>query len=201
MHLPHYERKVYPTYHAYWMHRWEISNVRKYYMGVDLTLDEADAVVNSLALVNALILTIPFGIIMGLSSDYWTTLRNDLVAYGGSCYGRDYDYGRSLQLNMLYGCAYSSMITLLLCIFYYILRPKFVYFPEWWRRAKYCVLMTVSGSITSIACMLTLFGSLAEWFTYNPDDMCEDFDINSSKYATGVTFLGAFCLVSVLLMV
>eukprot|EP01031_Cornospumella_fuschlensis_P045422 gene45422-55580_t len=44
------ERKVYPTYHAYWMHRWEISNVRKYYMGVDLTLDEADAVVNSLAL-------------------------------------------------------------------------------------------------------------------------------------------------------
>eukprot|EP01031_Cornospumella_fuschlensis_P024919 gene24919-30105_t len=71
--------KVYPTYHAYWMHRWEISNVRKYYMGVDLTLDEADAVVNSLALVNALILTIPFGIIMGLSSDYWTTLRNDLV--------------------------------------------------------------------------------------------------------------------------
>jgi hypothetical protein len=50
----------------YLQDRWEKSNLRKLYEGEDLGIEEADASVNSVALVNALILTVPFSVLMGL---------------------------------------------------------------------------------------------------------------------------------------
>lgn len=87
--------------------RFRNSNITKYYHGTNLTEDEADSVVNALALVAALILTIPFGAAMSFDNGYWDWLNDNI----GKCTERNplsfYDVYNLIALG-LYAVAYSS---------------------------------------------------------------------------------------------
>jgi hypothetical protein len=140
----------------YLQDRWEKSNLRKLYEGEDLGLDEADSAVNSFALVNALILTVPFSVLMGLSTDYFNAFYDDMNTYiklDSRCASVSYAGLRIYMLRLLFATAYSSMITVIICIFYYILRPKFNFFHQWWGRSKYCLMMMFGLCPSSLCCL------------------------------------------------
>jgi hypothetical protein len=73
-------------------------------------------------LVNALILTIPFGVIMGLGFDYWDAVETVVTQCSNGSV--TYPFGYSLLINTLYATAYSSMTSIAVSIFYYMLRPS-----------------------------------------------------------------------------
>ena len=55
------------------------SSLVKFFSGVDLSSDDVDTTVNTFTLVNALLLTIPFGLISGLNFSYWDALQTILL--------------------------------------------------------------------------------------------------------------------------
>lgn len=143
---------------------------------------EADSIINSFALVNALILTIPFGAITGLNVDYWDSLYESLkdCEWNGTFQGVFNGYN-----DCNFAVAYTTMTTLLLCIMYYILRPKEHLFGEWWRRGRWVITFVLIGSTISIIAMLTLFGTLASFYTYRSGQLCAT--LNSDNAGTSVT--------------
>jgi hypothetical protein len=64
--------------------RWKHSNLRKYLGGfsasLELTPEETDQTVNALILLEALILTIPFGLIPNLGTEFWDNLQEKYQA-------------------------------------------------------------------------------------------------------------------------
>lgn len=53
------------------INRWKDNNLREIFVGKYVTSEDIDNVVNTLTLVNALILTIPYGIMSSTGPDYW----------------------------------------------------------------------------------------------------------------------------------
>jgi len=192
-----FKRKPFESYQAYWNYRWEHSNIRKFYLGEGLSSKEVDDVVNALSLVNALILTIPFGVIMSLGSDYWDWVAINIV----KCDYQSYRYAYTIAMRCLYGGAYSSMTCIILSVLYYILRPDNDYFDEWYTRGKWPILAIASGTITSIVCMLTLFGLLGGWYTSSTDDFCNTLENNKTSYQLAVVILVVISALSILMMV
>ncbi|KAJ1388257.1 hypothetical protein B484DRAFT_459802, partial [Ochromonadaceae sp. CCMP2298] len=144
--------------------RCKYSNVVKYYKGTNLSVEEADTVVNTLALVAALILTIPFGAALSFDIGYW----DNLTVVMQQCEGVEENTLKFIDVynliaHGLYAVAYSSMLTLGVCIFYYILRPSGKYFAAWWHHGKIAVLLAFLGTVIAIISMLTLFGSFMGW--------------------------------------
>ena len=141
---------------TYVTYRINNSNLKKYYLGRGLSIEEADEVVNSFALINALVLTIPFSILASYSNSFWDWLNEN----NDQCDGNSYQKVADLLLNTLYTTAYSAMTSLIIAILYYILRPKNKeYFKIWYGHAKWAIFimfcMTATGIIiiTIIICL------------------------------------------------
>ena len=181
----------------YWIYRLKNSNILHYLYGDQLTVEETNDAVNALSLVNALVLTIPFGVIMGLNSDYWDWLQS----LDTSCMNYSPEQTYDNVLNLLYACAYSSMMALIIALLYYIFRPTGKYFRFWWRTAKWPVLIMFLLTITSIASMLSLFGNLSGYFALPSDPLCARYHENDRHFGIAVTFLGIvlFCSLTLLL--
>lgn len=181
----------------YFYFRLRRSNLCKYYYGSDLSINESDEVVNTFSLVNALILTIPFGIIGSLDNSFWDWLHENNT----DCAGNSYGDVHKLFINFLYATAYSSMISLSLAIFYYILRPKNQkYFNNWWKRAKYVILVMLGTTATSIISMLVNFGTLCGWYTSRSSDLCETQRNNVGSYRGAVAVMVITIIIGICLM-
>ena len=109
------------TWKDYFEWRWRISNCSKFYSGEGLEVEEAESVINALALINALVLTIPFGLITSLNYEYF----DELQGWVDSC-DTDVEW-EDIQGNMvfpLYVSVVSSTLALVIStLFYQILPP------------------------------------------------------------------------------
>lgn len=83
--------KTYVTY------RINNSNLTKYYHGKGLTVEEADEVVNTFALINALVLTIPFSMLASYDNSFWDWLNEN----NNQCDGNSYQKVADLLMNTL----------------------------------------------------------------------------------------------------
>jgi hypothetical protein len=138
---------------TYVTYRINNSNLMKYYLGRGLSIEEADEVVNSFALINALVLTIPFSILASYSDSFWDWLNEN----NDQCDGNSYQKVADLLLNTLYTPAYSSMTSLIIAILYYILRPKNKeYFKIWYGHAKWAIFIMFFMTATGIIMIITI---------------------------------------------
>mmetsp|Transcript_21633 Transcript_21633/g.36230 ORF Transcript_21633/g.36230 Transcript_21633/m.36230 type:complete len:225 (-) Transcript_21633:386-1060(-) len=182
---------------GYLKFRCQNSNTMKYYSGEGLTSDEADTVINTMALVAALVLTIPFGAALSFNIEYWDEVQSLLPTCNtGKTFLDIYD----LIAHSLYAVAYSSMAALAVCIFYYMLRPSGPYFQVWWRHGKYAVLLAFLCVLVAIVSMMTLFGSFMGWYVNSTQHYCTIQDRNKSSYGTGIFFLVLSVLLSLFWM-
>lgn len=192
----YFKPDYFPTWREYLQYRWKNSNIWKYSYGEHLKLEQANDVVNALSLVNALILTIPFGVIMGLGKDYWDWLESSIQ----DCTVYDSQQTYRNILNNLYGAAYAPMICLLMSLLYYFLRPSGKYFKDWWQRGKWTVLFMIFLTFAAISCMLSVFSNIAGYYALPSDGFCGKYHGNEHRYGLSLGFLGFFLIFCFLLM-
>ena len=100
----------------------ESKYLKRYLTGLDLELDVVDNCVNTLTLVNALVLTIPFGVLLDLGHSFWTEL--DVIMIEGGCEEWVNYYYFHTRNNLLM-ILYASIAAIVIATFYYVLRPDF----------------------------------------------------------------------------
>ena len=109
--------------------KYEKSSINKYLVGDGLTSDDVDTTMNTLALINALILTIPYSLAGSLDNQYWDWLQSTYASSECSdqCGKNDanncFTSARQATLNSLFASVYSSIAVLCIVAVYYILRP------------------------------------------------------------------------------
>lgn len=96
--------------------------LKRYLTGMDLDLEVVDNCVNTLTLVNALVLTIPFSVMVDLGGEFWSNLYTIMETYGCTEW---YDYYYTHVRNNLLSTLYFSIAAIIIAVFYYILRPDF----------------------------------------------------------------------------
>ena len=129
-------------------------------------LDEA---VNAQALVCALVLTIPFGIIGNFNFQYY----NDVQEISIACPQFNYKRVHTGFLNELVFVIYSSVSGLVFSTLYYILRPSDI--KLWWKRGRYFYFLLFLFTSSSVISLLCLTSYLISFYSMASDDFCTSF--------------------------
>ena len=143
--------------------RWSDNQLRDMFVGKLVTADDIDTVVNTLTLVCALILTIPYGVMTAADPDYWQSVREVLAA----CPVQKFTYEEDFQLfsGGFNTVVYSNICVLIMAVMYYLLRPKDdTKFRKWWKSARYVIIMMMMGTVCSIVCLVIISTWLFSWY-------------------------------------
>jgi hypothetical protein len=139
------------------------SMVRHFIEGIDLEANDVDTMYNGMMLVQALLLTIPPGIMTSLntSTGVWTTLQNNIVACGVENSGSVWIHVVYFpEWNMLIAGICCNIVGIIMGVLYYALRPKEkAHFLEWWRTkgifgAILCFLSLCTGVLSTMFAIL-----------------------------------------------
>lgn len=89
-------------------------------IGIDLDIGVVDNYVNTFSLVNALVLTIPFGVIGSYDTSFWQGYLAQMSEYNcGDNFTDSYNGFVSAIINVVY-CSIGALVV---AVFYYIFRP------------------------------------------------------------------------------
>ena len=104
-------------------------------------VEEADTVINAMALINALVLTIPFTIASSLNHEYWNTLKLNVQI----CSDIEYTGMKHAIIGPLYTSMCSTTFGLVITLIYYFNRPKGPkHFAMWWKHRGIIISHTPS---------------------------------------------------------
>eukprot|EP01035_Chromulina_nebulosa_P025557 gene25557-33361_t len=165
------------TLSEFLLRRWKSSKLRKFYELDEVDIKDVDNAINTIAVLNGLILTIPFGLMSLLGQQFW-----DCVFFPYHTYTLD---------------------TLLP----YLLKPADEQFfkREWWPRAKWMSVIILLCTVVSIVSLLCLFNLLVQIYVQSTDHLCTQFDKGPpNRYAvsayTGIAVYLLSFLYAVLIM-
>ena len=185
-----------------WKHRFYRSNLLKFVQGRELETAEADAAMNTLALVAALLLTIPFSLIGGMNQQYWVQLASALSGCGHVELTARRMY--AAIFNPLAALVYFSMGAIVMTVFYYLLRPNSDEFPAWWRRGgRYGVFLVFCFVGAAVVCTFTEFNTVVamQFYMGFTVDLCDIANMTGPPYARYLTAVLGGMSVVILLMV
>lgn len=136
-----------------------------------MMVDDADGIINSVTVVNALLLTIPFNLLGSFNNDFWTWEMTNLANCNSAYYNATSlqfsdpsinQLGEVLYLSIstgIFNCTFSSILGLILAAVYYSLRPKNQSsFSIWWPRGKYSCILIILFTLFAITSLLKIFG-------------------------------------------
>ena len=190
--------------------RFRNSNLHKYFIEGDIGSVEADQCVDTLALVNALLLTVPFQALAYASNIYWDWIESELESCTDVSHYKyyDFDYIYRSTINSFYVLTFASATALSIAAFYYILRPKEeVIFSYWWNRGcRWVIIVMMLTSIASCWATMSLFLSFINTYPLSSSKFCEIYDEPSKNYlarnnALGVAFMSFIVLLSMIVMI
>lgn len=152
--------------------------------------------INTFALVDALILTIPYGIITNIPFDFWDTLDSEYALCDDNSHNFDATF--TDMNNSLSTCVYSTVLAMALSCFYYLLRPSSeIVFKKWWTRGKYVVVACFALTVAGVTAVLRVFMNFIHYFSIPTDGLCNE---KYNDFANYSAYLGAAVLVSSILM-
>jgi hypothetical protein len=133
--------------------------LKQFMNGEDLKPADADGAVNTMALVAALLLTVPFSIIGSLTSDFWDAYEALVNACPNALLSA---HTRHAQVEgALCGVMYTSMACIMVAAGYSVLRPTDEpEFRAWWKRGRFVMLFMFLSVVTAVVCAFTVFNSL-----------------------------------------
>ena len=191
---------------AYWEQRWKISKLQEYVNVQETDVEDIDSAVNTLAIVSALLVTVPYGVVTAFDHSYWDWLQNvpcadTIQEFGGQSYNHFYLKNVIQQLWM---SLFSSMLGIGLTVFYYMLRPGDPeIFKIWWRRGRWAVFMIFVCAFVAVMITLAMAGWILNgWYVVSTDTFCEspgDFPY-SQNFATYGTLFNFFVLIVAILL-
>lgn len=184
--------------------RWKRSNVRKYYHGIGLQPKEADEAIATFALVDALLLTIPYGVISSYGTDYWDMVKDAYADCGDTDHAL-YNQARGYVMFDLNCSVYSTVLAMALCSFYYILRPQDDNtFTKWWFRGKYVLTVCFGLTVCGVTSTLRVYMDLTSSYVVASDEWCNQSPIDNSNPTNDSSFIGGavivFAIVSSILL-
>jgi hypothetical protein len=97
-------------------------NLKRYIMGHKLNLSVVETCMSTMTLVNALVLTIPYGFVGNLSSEFWDNLLLSMEIHGCDQYFYYYYYN---MRNDVMAVTYASIAAIVIAVFFYVLKPGF----------------------------------------------------------------------------
>jgi hypothetical protein len=175
------------------------NNLAEMFIGRRIGYEEVDSVVNTLTLMDALILTIPYGLMSSADMSYWDNVEevlNNCYATVGSKFRMQDDF--LLFKNSCNAVIFSSMASLLMAVVYYLLRPKGAAFQVWWKRARYVIIMILIGTISAVVSLVAVSLWLFAWYIIPTSRFCN----YSSQQANivGIVVMSFCFIVSCFLM-
>ena len=183
--------------------RLQDSNLTKYFLHRTLDPEEADEAVDSLALINALLLTIPFQAMAIIGHDYWDWLQEMIE----TCNKQHYPKNTWIKIyqdtqNCFYALTYTAVAAVSIAAFYYLARPKnYDKFQIWWNKGaqKVIILMlfcTIVATWSTMALFVTTFNNYAN----SSDNFCSLYDEPSKNAFTRSAWSGNAFLMAVILL-
>jgi hypothetical protein len=173
------------------------NTLKDMFIGKDVTAEDVDNIVNTLTLMNALILTIPYGIMASAGYDYWDWVEETLAA----CEVTEYTYEQNFNIfgTAFYGVVYCTIAVLLMAMVYYLLRPRTdKKFRKWWKFARYVILMMLLGTIISCVGLVGITAWLFSWYMIPTSKFCTYSAQGNS--IVGIIFIGVSFLIACFLM-
>ncbi len=150
--------------------------------------------------VNALVLTIPFGMVMDLGPSYWQEL--DEMFKKSSCNDViGYKYAQIQFRNSILTISYGCTIALILILVYYMLRPRSnnELFVKWWsihgNKLFFSLILLTTAGITAL---MTLNAAVMNYSFIHPEAICEF--ANDSSTTIGYSLLLWVGLIFVILL-
>ncbi len=133
--------------------------LKQFAKGEDLKPADADGAVNTMALVAALLLTVPFSIIGSLTNAFWDTHEALISMCPRAALSA---HTRHAQVEIaLCGLMYTTMACIIVAAGYSVLRPADEpEFRAWWKRGRFVMLFMFLSVVTAIVCAFTVFNSL-----------------------------------------
>jgi hypothetical protein len=159
----------------YLRYRFLHSGLWKLTTGEGLSYEDADTTVNTLTLVAALLLTIPFSLVGTLTVEFWQGLQEELAACPAPQHpgyaSKMYHESRDTLSCMTYTCIGAIIVA----VMYYILRPKNdADFGKWWSHGRWGVFVLCGMTASAVVATMTLYGTLvgASVLMRFPGDIC-----------------------------
>ena len=144
----------------------------------DLTSDDLDDSVNQMALVCAVILTIPYQVGQTVGPSYFDWLRSELDKCPKASAG-GYDFGIALAAFREYMlcCMFSTMCGMILSTFYFLFK-RTVSDPSdhrtYMRKCRYITIYIFICTSFGIISLIMLSNFLIEWFVVPTDALCTE---------------------------
>jgi hypothetical protein len=148
------------------------NNLRAMFVGHEIVGEEVDNVVNTLTLMNALILTIPYSLMSNMNYDYW----DQVIISLDNCSERvaTFESDFAIFKNSFNAVVYSAMASLIMSLIYYLLKPKnLAKFRKWWKQARYVIIMMLCGTVCSVVSLVAVSCWLFAWYNLPSDQLCE----------------------------
>lgn len=162
------------------------------FIGDDVTNEDVDSIVNTITLMNALVLTIPYGIMSSAGYDYWDWVQDTLKQCPSTKFTFDQDFNQFGRA--FHAVIYSAITILLVAMAYYLLRPRTVMkFRRWWKAgARYVIFIMLAGTTSSCISMVACTTWMFSWYMMPTSKLC-----TYSAWASGGAIFGvAFILVT-----
>jgi hypothetical protein len=164
---------------GFW-HRCKTGALSSLMQGEDICIGDVDEIFSTLALVNILALTIPFSVVMEFNPSYWSAMREmtqNCSTKTDSYNLATYDYIFSNFRNTITLLSFASATTVLITIFYYLLRPRQCIrkFGRWWHRSgKILFLLNVGGTTITMVSVMFLTSILMRWHFLEEGQICDN---------------------------
>jgi hypothetical protein len=164
--------------------------------------DHQDSAMNAMALICALLLTVPYGVIGSLNDSYFSTLEATFAACdnGRTWDKRTFSFEYQQHVQNLTCTVFSSMIGLIFSTIYYLFKPSKFARPPRYVIMKQKILVSLMCVVTTSAVVgiMDLTAVLLNYYTVQFADICT---FNPQYlYATGIAFMAFALFVAVILM-
>jgi len=164
-------------------------------------LDSSDVepAINALALICALVLTVPFGMSFDLVSMKAALSNCDSDSFFIKS-GLTWKYTESQILSNWSCTVYGSMVGLIIACIYYILKQDEAYAEEWFdRKGRFLLLAMFCTTAAAIISIMNLSSDILNFVLVADDDLCE---INVNPYIVpGIAILSIGLCTSIWLMI
>lgn len=159
--------------------RYENSALPMYIEGRNVTVEHIDTAVNTLTVVDTLVLTIPFGLVGIYTSSYWDWLEAMPCNIEGALMPltneAPFTYYHRQVITQMWIIFTSSVTGIVLSMFYYLLRPPngAGSFEGWWHRGKYAFFLMFLCAVIPVVTVLNNAGSMLNgWVMVSSGQFC-----------------------------
>ena len=154
----------------------------------DVEVEDLDQGVNAMALLNALILTIPYQLIGAVGSDYFNWLKDELALCKHHTTSAGYNF-RDIQLfyrEELLCCIYASICGLILSTFYFLFKRSHPSETGVWKeKARLLIILLFVCTGVSLIALMALSNTFVSWYFIRSGSIC---NLQISEYTGPAMF-------------